>query len=206
MLYSPPVRARSCCSPVGRISSRHGAPLSSPTSGLWYDGEGADPSKELQAILEEEKLARSRIGIELRTFGLTADKYDLVRRRLDGWCELVDASHLVRNLRMVKSPAEIAYVRKAAELADRSLEAMLAAASPRRVRGRHCRRGCGTHPCREAAILRHRDPMLAPGDRRPLVRSATGFRHLDPVDPADDGVRRQLSALLRLPDAHHRGR
>lgn len=148
---------------------------------LWYDGEEADPSKELQAILEEEKLARSRIGIELRTFGLTADKYDLVRRRLDGWCELVDASHLVRNLRMVKSPAEIAYVRKAAELADRSLEAMLAAASPGAFEGDIAAAGA-------APILAGggdpppSGPVLGSGDRALLVRSATGFRHLDPVD------------------------
>ena len=74
---------------------------------LWYDREGADPSKELKAILEEKKLAHGRIGIELRTFGLTADKYDLVRRRLDGWCDLVEASHLVRDLRMVKSPRRL---------------------------------------------------------------------------------------------------
>jgi Xaa-Pro aminopeptidase len=148
---------------------------------LWYDGEGADPSKELQAILEEEKLVRSRIGIELRTFGLTADKYDLVRRRLDGWCELVDASHLVRNLRMMKSPAEIAYVRKAAELADRSLEAMLAAASPGAFEGDIAAAGA-------APILAGggdpppSGPVLGSGDRALLVRSATGFRHLDPVD------------------------
>jgi Xaa-Pro dipeptidase len=71
-----------------------------------------------------------RIGIELRTFGLTADKYDRVRRRLEGWCELVDATHVKRTLRLVKSPAEIANVRRAAELADKSLEAMLADAKP----------------------------------------------------------------------------
>src|SRR6266516_4045773 len=67
---------------------------------LWYDREGADPSVELKAILEEKKLGRARIGIELRTFGLTADKYDLVRRRLEGWCELVDASRVIRTLRV----------------------------------------------------------------------------------------------------------
>jgi Xaa-Pro dipeptidase len=148
---------------------------------LWYDGEGADPSKELQAILEEKKLARGRIGIELRTFGLTADKYELVRRRLDGWCELIDASQLVRDLRMLKSPAEIAYVRKAAELADRSLEAMLAAALPGAFEGDIAAAGAvpilagGGDPPPSG-------PVLGSGDRALLVRSATGFRYLDPVD------------------------
>jgi len=148
---------------------------------LWYDGEGADPAKDLKAILEERKLARRRIGIELRTFGLTADKYELVRRRLDGWCELVEASHVVRALRLVKSPAEIAYVRKAAELADRSLEAMLAAALPGAFEGDIAAAGA-------APILAGggdpppSGPVLGSGDRALLVRSATGFRHLDPVD------------------------
>ena len=65
---------------------------------LWYDAEGADPSRELLAILEERGLRGARVGIELRSFGLTADKYELVRRRLEGWCELVDASAIVREL------------------------------------------------------------------------------------------------------------
>jgi Xaa-Pro dipeptidase len=148
---------------------------------LWYDREGADPSRELKAILEEKKLARGRIGIELRTFGLTADKYELVRRRLEDWCELVDASHLVRNLRLLKSPAEIAYVRTAAELADRSLEAMLAAARPGAFEGDIAAAGVG-------AILAGggdpapSGPVLGSGERALLVRSATGFRHLDAVD------------------------
>jgi len=148
---------------------------------LWYDGEGADPAKELRAILQEKNLARARIGIELRTFGLTADKYELVRKRLEGWCELVDASHLIRNLRIVKSPAEIAYVRRAAELADQSLEAMLAVTRPGAFEGEIAAAGA-------AAILAGggdpppSGPVLGSGDRALLVRSATGWRHLDPVD------------------------
>ena len=148
---------------------------------LWYDREGADPSRELKAILAEKRLAGGRIGIELRTFGLTADKYELVRRRLEGWCELVEASHLVRNLRLLKSAAEITYVRKAAELADRSLEAMLAAAKPGAFEGDIAAAGV-------AAILAGggdpapSGPVLGSGERALLVRSATGFRHLDPVD------------------------
>ena len=41
---------------------------------LWYDQEGSDPSRELFEILAEKGLKGARIGIELRTFGLTADK------------------------------------------------------------------------------------------------------------------------------------
>src|SRR3546814_17439081 len=41
---------------------------------------------------------------------------------MDGFATLVDASELVSRLRMVKSPAELAYVRRAAELADAALD------------------------------------------------------------------------------------
>ena len=148
---------------------------------LWYDKEGNDPSWELFEILAEKGLKGARIGIELRTFGLTADKYELVRKRLEGWCELVDASHIVRTLRLVKSPAEIAHVRRAAELADQSLEAMLATARPGAFEGDIAAAGAvpilagGGDPPPSG-------PVLGSGDRALLIRSATGFRHLDPVD------------------------
>ncbi len=148
---------------------------------LWYDTEGNDPSRELFEILAEKGLKGARIGVELRTFGLTADKYELVRKRLEGWCELVDASHVVRTLRLVKSPAEIAYVRRAAELADQSLEAMLATARPGAFEGDIAAAGAvpilsgGGDPPPSG-------PVLGSGDRALLIRSATGFRHLDPID------------------------
>jgi Xaa-Pro dipeptidase len=165
---------------------------------LWYDRDGGDPSEELLSILSELGLKGARVGIELRTFGLTADKYELVRRRLAGWCELSDASHVVRGLRLVKSPAEIAYVRRAAELADRSLEAMLAAARPGAFEGDIAAAGSvpilagGGDPPPSG-------PVLGSGERALLVRSATGLRHLDPIDQLTlefAGSYRRYSACL----------
>ena len=72
-------------------------------------------------------------------------------------------------------------MRRAAELADRSLEAMLAAAKPGAFEGEIAAAGAGP-------ILAGggdpppSGPVLGSGDRALLVRSATGFRHLDPVD------------------------
>lgn len=148
---------------------------------IWYDAEGADPSIDLLAILEEKGLLGARIGIELRSFGLTADKYELVRQRFAGRVALTDASALVRSLRLVKSPAELAYVRRAAELADDALEAMLAAARPGAFEGDIAAAGSvpilsgGGDPAPSG-------PVLGSGERALLIRSATGFRHLDPVD------------------------
>lgn len=148
---------------------------------LWYDREGADPSEELQAILAEKGLRGSRIGIELNTFGLTGFNHERVRQRLAGWCELQDASNLVRELRVNKSPAEIVYVRKAASLADDALTAMLDTARPGAFEGAVAAAG-------SSVILAGggdpppSGPVLGSGDRALLVRAATGFRILDPVD------------------------
>ncbi|MBV9521286.1 MAG: aminopeptidase P family protein [Alphaproteobacteria bacterium] len=148
---------------------------------IWYDREGADPTEELLAILAEKGLHGSRIGIELNTFGLTGFNHERVRRRLAGWCTLEDASGLVRALRLVKSPAEIAHVEKAAALADDALLAMLEAARPGAFEGTIAAAGL-------SAILEGggdpppSGPVLGSGDRALLVRAASGFRHLDPVD------------------------
>ncbi|BBK32377.1 Xaa-Pro dipeptidase [Stella humosa] len=148
---------------------------------LWYDAEGADPSRELQAILEELGLKGGRVGIETTTYGLTGTNWERVRVRLSEWCRLVPGCDVVRFLRLVKSPSEIAYVRRAAELADQSLEAMLETAKPNVFEGKIAAAGV-------AAILAGggdmppSGPVLGSGDRALLVRSATGYRDLDAVD------------------------
>ena len=97
---------------------------------VWYDAENVNPALELRAILDEKGLRGESIGIELNNYGLTGFNHELVRVALDGWCRLRDGSHIVRALRVVKSSAELAYVRKAAALADDALVAMIEAARP----------------------------------------------------------------------------
>lgn len=159
---------------------------------LWYDAEGKDPSEDLLAILEEKGLQGGRIGIERDSFGLLAKNYDQVRNRLDGWCRLEDGSMVVRGLRVTKSPAEIAYVRKAADLADRSLEAMCAEARPGAYEGAIAAAGT-------AAILAGggdpppSGPVLGSGEEALLVRSSTGYRSLD----AEDQLTLEFAATYR---------
>lgn len=97
---------------------------------VWLNAEDANPARDLKAILEEKGLAGARIGMELDNYGLTGASYALVHDALEGWCDLVDASDLVRDLRLVKSQAEIAHVRRAAALADDAVEAVVHRASP----------------------------------------------------------------------------
>ncbi len=86
-----------------------------PDIRVWKDRAGADPTENLVALLDEMGLSAKRIGWETRTQGLVHSHGARLVARRDG---LVDASDLMGVLRLIKSPAEIAYVRKAAELGD----------------------------------------------------------------------------------------
>ena len=148
---------------------------------IWYDAEGADPAEDVKVILEEKGLAGARIGIELATHGLTPANYVKVEHALSGWCELVDASLVIRFLRLVKSPAELAYVRRGAELADASLSAMVKTAGPGVFEGDIAAAG-DTPILKGGGDLAASGPVLGSGDRALLIRAATGFRTLDSVD------------------------
>ncbi|MEL6317915.1 MAG: Xaa-Pro peptidase family protein, partial [Pseudomonadota bacterium] len=92
---------------------------------VWRDRAEADPSADLAAILQEAGLKGARLGVELDTHGLTAANWRKLEARLGGWARLVDASDLVSTLRLTKSPAELAYVRRAAEIGDACFEAAM---------------------------------------------------------------------------------
>ena len=87
---------------------------------LWRDRAGATPADDLAALLGDLGLAGRRTGWETRTHGLTHANGAMVAARIEG---LVEASDLVSRLRLVKSPAELACVRRAAALADRAWDA-----------------------------------------------------------------------------------
>jgi Xaa-Pro dipeptidase len=92
---------------------------------IWKDQAGADPTGDLVALLGDMGLAGKRIGWETGTQGLVHQHGARLAGRLDG---LIDTSDLMGELRLVKSPAEIAYVRKAAELGDLAWDAAVARA------------------------------------------------------------------------------
>ncbi len=88
---------------------------------IWVDREDANPAEDVRDMLESHGCRGRRLGVEYHAYGLTAQRGKLVDAALSGFCDLVDASDLVRLLRLVKSPAELDYVRRAGELADAAL-------------------------------------------------------------------------------------
>ena len=148
---------------------------------IWVDRIDASPAEQLREILEGHGCRGKRLGVEWEAYGLTANNGRAVEAALDGFCVLEDASRLVSRLRAIKSPAEMAYVRRAAELADEAWDAAVAHAGPGAFEGDILAamqgavfRGGGDYPGNEF--------IIGSGPQALLCRYFTGRRHLDVQD------------------------
>jgi len=148
---------------------------------IWVDGDDADPATDLKNLLAARKLQGKRLGVEYDSYGLTAKNGFRLKAVLDGFCELPDASMLVSRLRLIKSPAELVYVRRAAELADDALDEAHRLAGPGADEGEILAamqgavfRGGGDYPGNEY--------IIGSGPQALLVRYAAGRRKLDAKD------------------------
>jgi Xaa-Pro dipeptidase len=88
---------------------------------IWIDREGANPAEDLREMLSDFGCQGQKIGVEYHAYGFTAERGLLVDSMLAGFCTLSDASDIVRLERLVKSSAELEYVRAAGRLADGAL-------------------------------------------------------------------------------------
>ena len=159
---------------------------------VWVDSEGATPEQALITILEEHGLKGKRLGVEWNAYGLTAALGFRVRAALEGFAEFEDASDLVSRLRLVKSPAELAYVRRAAELADASYAEAVRLAEPGAFEGDILAAmqgavfaGGGDDPANETIIGSGRGALMC--------RYFTGRRHLD----SDDQLTLEFAGVFR---------
>ncbi|MDQ0321219.1 Xaa-Pro dipeptidase [Pararhizobium capsulatum DSM 1112] len=92
---------------------------------IWVDRVNADPTMDLKNLLSDLDLLGMRIGVEYDTHGMTGRVARLLDQQLTSFGQLIGASGMVGKLRLIKSQAEIAYVEKAASLADDALDAAL---------------------------------------------------------------------------------
>jgi Xaa-Pro dipeptidase len=88
---------------------------------IWTNLPDARPTVELRHILAEHGCQGKRLGVEYDAYGLTAAIYRDLAAVLTGFCNLEDVSDLVTRQRVVKSPQELVFCRKAGELADAAL-------------------------------------------------------------------------------------
>ena len=165
---------------------------------IWGDRAGADPTRDLRALLADKGLAGERLGVEYDSYGLNALNGRRLDAALEGFAAAVDASALVDGLRLVKSEAELAYVRRAGELADRALDAAIAETRPGADEGRILAamqgavfEGGGDYPGNPFIIGSGPDALLC--------RYFSGRRRLDARDQLTlefAGVYRQYHACL----------
>ncbi|HSH41709.1 MAG TPA: Xaa-Pro peptidase family protein [Arenicellales bacterium] len=167
---------------------------------IWRDHDGAGPAEQLREILEEHGCRNQRVGIEFDAYGLTAFNWRRLEAALDGFCGYEDASDIVSRQRVVKSPAEIEYVRKAAALADDALDAGLPLIGPGAWEGDILAamqgavfRGGGDYPGNEFIIGAGRDALLC--------RYFSGRKHIDRNDQITlewaGAYRRYHAAMMR---------
>ena len=90
---------------------------------IWVDKEKSNPADDLKNILSELNLEKSNLGVEYEAYGLTGRNAIRLINTLKDFATLHDKSELISQLRVIKSPTEIIYVKKAAELADKAMEA-----------------------------------------------------------------------------------
>lgn len=159
---------------------------------VWVDGAGVNAPGQLRALLTEMGVGGEHLGVEWDAYGLTAALGQKLAAALDGFATLADASDLISRQRLVKSPAEIAYVRRAAELADDALEAAVALAGPGAFEGDILAamqgavfRGGGDDPANEY--------IIGSGSGAQMCRYYSGRRHL----AADDQLTLEFAGAFR---------
>jgi Xaa-Pro dipeptidase len=148
---------------------------------IWKDAADAAPVAELRRLARELGLDGRRIGVEWASKGLDAASGRALDAAFADAATLVDASRLLPELRLAKSAAELAYVRRAAKLADAALGAALDVTGPGADEARiqaaltgavHAGDGDGTG----------NPPVVGSGPYALLCRTHSGRRRLDPTD------------------------
>ncbi len=88
----------------------------------WGGREPEDPVEVFADILKEKGYLNRRIGLEVPDFYMHPYSYVRIRDLL-GEALKLDASAFVHDLKLVKSPAELAYIRRASDVADLGMHA-----------------------------------------------------------------------------------
>ncbi|WP_366656185.1 Xaa-Pro peptidase family protein [Fodinicurvata sp. EGI_FJ10296] len=150
---------------------------------IWIDGPDADPAGALASIVAEYLPGQSRpkLGVEYEAYGLTGRNAKRLEAAFDSRAYLSDASELVSRLRLVKSPAEIACLRRAAALSDAAFAAGLDETRAGAFEGDILAamhgaiyRGDGDDPANEF--------IIGSGPEALMCRYHSGRRHLDTND------------------------
>jgi Xaa-Pro dipeptidase len=90
----------------------------------WGGREPEDPIAATKQIMEDKRYFGRRVGLEVPAYYLHPYDYQKLVALL-GESLVMDATDLIGSVKLVKSPAEIEYVRKAADILDAAMETCL---------------------------------------------------------------------------------
>jgi Xaa-Pro aminopeptidase len=142
---------------------------SSLSSAIFYDIASDDVVDLIARAVAELGAGAGRVGVELQAFTFLPGQWDRLRAALPR-ATWTDTTWMVAECRLVKSPAELAYQRQAAQMADHAMRAALEALRPGisevEVAGRAAK-ALGDAGSEYAAI----PPMCASGRRSALVHA-----------------------------------
>ena len=97
---------------------------------IWMDSQDQNPGNDVRDMLQSQGMRGKRIGVEYDAYGLSARRGQMLEAALNGFCETVDASDLVRQQRLVKSPAELDYLRRSGAICQAVQEEAVALSVP----------------------------------------------------------------------------
>ena len=90
----------------------------------WGGSEPADPVEVFERLVDRLGLKRARVGMEVPAYYLHPHHYGRLKTML-GDALKAEPTNLVNNLKMVKSPRELDYVREAGRIADIGVDAFI---------------------------------------------------------------------------------
>ncbi|HYY78774.1 MAG TPA: Xaa-Pro peptidase family protein [Actinomycetes bacterium] len=117
-------------------------------------GDGEDPAAAAARAVRKAAAPGDRVGVERASMYLPVAVWERLRASLDG-LDWADGSGIVDAVRAVKSPAEIACMRRAAAISDQAMQAAVAAG------------GAGVSDRQVAAAVYHR--LLQAGSDHPGI-------------------------------------
>ena len=166
---------------------------------IWKDEEAADPVADLGDLMLEIGIYEGKLAVEMQTVGLNAWYGAQLTDRLSAY-EVDDGTEVVRNIRRHKSPIEIEYTRKAAELSDVALDRAVLLTKPGAFEGDILAAMQGSI-FEAGGDYAGNEFIIGSGQGGLLCRYFSGRRSLDPVDQLtlewSGAWRRYHAAMMR---------
>ena len=148
---------------------------------IWMDSQDENPGNDVRDMLQSQGMRGKRIGVEYDAYGLSARRGQMLEAALNGFCETVDASDLVRQQRLVKSPAELDYLRRSGVICQAVQEEAVALSVPGAFEGDIRSAMHRVVWSRDGDTPAHVWPMGS-GPSALLVRYKSGARHIGEND------------------------